>query len=95
MVWAATRAPAGTIALLTELGFDVNAYGRGDAPVEQPWETALHHSAARGDVELTRHLLNLGADPSLRDHRFDATPLDWARHFRQLPTAELLEPLTR
>jgi hypothetical protein len=95
MVWAATRAPAGTIALLTELGFDVNAYGRGDAPVEQPWETALHHSAARGDVELTRHLLNLGADPSLRDHRFDATPLDWARHFHQLPTAELLEPLTR
>jgi len=95
MVWAATRAPRGTIALLAELGFDVNAYGRGDAPVEQPWETALHQSAAHGDAELTRHLLSLGANPNLRDSRFDATPLDWARHLHQLPTAELLEPLTR
>ena len=27
-------------------------------------------------------LLGLGADPSLRDVRFGATPLDWARHAR-------------
>jgi hypothetical protein len=70
--------------LLAELGFDVNAYGRGDAPVEEAWETALHHSAVDGNVELTRRLLDLGADPNLRDHRFDATPLDWARHSQQL-----------
>jgi ankyrin repeat protein len=80
--------------LLAELGFDVNAYGRGDAPVEQAWETALHHSAVDGNVELTRRLLDLGADPNLRDQRFDATPLDWARHFHQLSTAALLEPVT-
>ena len=36
--------------LLAELGFEVNAYGRGDAPVEEPWETALHHSAADGNA---------------------------------------------
>jgi hypothetical protein len=94
MVWAAAQAPAGTIALLAELGFDVNAFGRADAPVEQPWETALHHSAGAGDVALTRHLLELGADPNLRDRRFDATPLGWALHLHHLPTAELLEPLT-
>jgi hypothetical protein len=94
IVWAATQASIETVALLAELGFDVNAYGRGDAPVEEAWETALHHSALNGDVELTRRLLDLGADPGLRDRRFDATPLDWARHFHQSPTAALLEPLT-
>ena len=72
IVWAATQAPTETVTLLAELGFDINAYGRGDAPVEEAWETALHHSAANGNVELTRRLLDLGADPNLRDRRFDA-----------------------
>jgi ankyrin repeat protein len=94
MVWAATQGSAETVTLLAELGFDVNAFGRGDAPVEQPWETALHHSAGNGDVALTRRLLELGADPGLRDRRFDATPLDWARHLHQPSTAALLEPVT-
>jgi hypothetical protein len=94
VVWAATQAPTETVTLLAELGFDVSAYGRGDAPVEQAWETALHHSAANGNVELTRRLLDLGADPNLRDHRFNATPLDWARHHDQPSTAALLEPVT-
>lgn len=94
IVWAAARAAVDTVAVLAGLGFDVNAYGRGDAPVEEPWETALHHSAGNGDVELTRLLLDLGADPDLRDQRFDAAPLDWARHFHQQSTAALLDPLT-
>jgi ankyrin repeat protein len=90
MVWAATQAPVETVTLLAELGFDVNAYGRGDAPVEEPWETALHQSAVNGNVELTRRLLHLGADPTLRDRRFDATALDWARHFHQHSTIAIL-----
>ena len=94
MVWAATRAPIAAVTVLADLGFDVNAYGRGDAPVEEAWETALHHSAAGGDVELTGLLLDLGADPDLRDHRFGATPLGWARHHHQTSTAALLEPVT-
>ncbi|HEX6682546.1 MAG TPA: ankyrin repeat domain-containing protein [Candidatus Limnocylindrales bacterium] len=93
MVWAATQAPVETVTLLAELGFDVNAYGRGDAPVEQPWETALHQSAANGNAELARRLLDLGADPTLRDLRFNATPLDWARHMHQPATAALLDQL--
>jgi len=91
---AATQAPIETVTLLVELGFDVNAYGRGDAPVEEPWETALHHSAGNGDLALTRLLLDLGADPNLRDRRFDATPLGWARHLHRTATAALLEPVT-
>lgn len=95
VVWAAAQAPAGTVELLVELGFDVNALGRADAPVEQEWETALHHSAGEGNVELTRRLLALGADPTIRDRRFDDTPLAWARHLHQPATAALLEALTK
>jgi hypothetical protein len=94
VVWAAAQAPAGTVVLLAELGFDVNALGRADAPVEEPWETALHHSAGEGDADLTRQLLELGADPDIRDKRFNATALEWARHFEQLSTIELLEAVT-
>jgi hypothetical protein len=94
MVWAAAQARPGAVELLAELGFDVDALGRADAPVEEEWETALHHSAGEGKVELTRRLLALGADPLVRDRRFDATPLDWAVHLHQPLTAELLTPLT-
>jgi ankyrin repeat protein len=90
IVWAAAQGLAETVTLLAELGFDVNAGGRGDTPVEEGWETALHHAAARGDVELARLLLALGADPGIRDARFGATPLDWARHFGQEAMVELL-----
>jgi ankyrin repeat protein len=90
MVWAAAQGRAETVALLAELGFDPNALGRGDTPVEQRWETALHHAAARGDVELARLLLALGADPGVRDARFNATPLDWARYFNQDAIVRLL-----
>ena len=80
VVWAAARGRPEAVALLVELGFDVNAYGRGDAPVEQGWETALHVAAGGGDASMVRLLLSLGADPALRDTRFDATPAAWARH---------------
>jgi ankyrin repeat protein len=93
IVWAAARGPSGAVELLAELGFDVNALGRADAPVEEPWETALHHSAGAGDADLTRRLLALGADPTIHDARFDATPLDWARHLGQATTIDLLGPL--
>jgi ankyrin repeat protein len=90
IVWAAAHASAAAVEVAAGLGFDVNALGRADAPVEEPWETALHHSAGNGDVDLTRRLLALGADPTIRDKRFDATPLDWASHFDQQATVELL-----
>ena len=47
-----------------------------------------------GRLDLARSLLRLGADPDIRDQRFDSTPLGWARHFGQHELVELLEPLT-
>jgi hypothetical protein len=94
VVWAAAGGRRRAVELLAELGFAVSALGRGDAPVEQPWETALHRTAVTGDLELARVLLALGADPDIRDARFDSTPLGWARHFDQPALVALLEPVT-
>ena len=82
------------VRLLVEQGFAVDALGRQDLPLEEPWETALHHAAGEGKRELAELLLGLGADPSVRDHRFDATPLGWAEHLGQHRLVELLEPVT-
>ena len=63
MAWAASGGKLDAIALLAELGFDVNARGRLDIPLEQQWFTPLHEAAETGDVEMARLLLELGADP--------------------------------
>jgi ankyrin repeat protein len=94
IVWAAGTRRADAVTLLAELGFDVNARGRADIPVEQPWETALHQAVANGDRPMAERLLALGADPDIHDQRFDATPLGWARHLDQPALAQLLEPVT-
>jgi ankyrin repeat protein len=94
IVWAASRGNHEAVRVLAALGFDVNAKGRQDVPMEQQWETALHVAAGNGDVELARILLGLGADPDIEDGRFHSTPLGWAHHFEQPDVVALLEPLT-
>lgn len=90
VVWAAARGGLPAVELLVELGFDVNALGRDDVPVEQGWQTALHHAAAAGDPDLARALLAMGADPTLVDARFGATAAAWARHTGHTGLATLL-----
>jgi len=45
-------------------------------------------------LEIVEQLLALGASPSIRDGRFDATPLGWAQYTHQDAVAAILEPLT-
>ena len=94
ITWATAVGNAAAVEILAELGFDVNAKGRTDVPGDQPWQTALHHAAGDGNLELAQTLLRLGADPNIRDERFDSTPLGWARYFGQQALIELLEPIT-
>jgi ankyrin repeat protein len=94
IVWAAAQGRPGSAELLAGLGFDVNARGRSDVPAADPWQTALHVAAMDGRLDLARSLLRLGADPAIRDQRFDSTPLGWARYFGQEQLVTLLEPLT-
>jgi len=72
------------IRLLAELGFDVNVWAR---------ITPLHQAAYDGDVAVVETLLDVGADPQLRDPGFNATPLGWAEHARRDEVVALLRAL--
>ena len=52
--------------------------------------TALHMTAADGNVEIARMLLDAGADPSIHDDKYDNTPLGWAEFCEQPQVAKLL-----
>ena len=80
LVRAAEQNSHDAVALLIELGFDVNARSR-TAP--------LHEAAMRGNLAVIRLLLEHGADPNIRDTGYDATPAGWAEHHEQ-PEAERL-----
>ena len=94
VAWAAAVGQPEPIELLVELGFDVNARGRTDVPGNQPWQTALHKAVEDDDRPLAELLLRLGADPDIRDQRFEGTPLGWAHHLDRPALIELLGPLT-
>ena len=55
--------------------------------------TALHLAAYDGSRELVDVLLELGADPNVRDRDFDATPAGWARHAHHDELADHLAAL--
>ena len=80
--------------LLVSAGFDVNALGRSDIPGNQPWHTALHVAAEKGDLALAQTLQGLGADPDIPDKHYQSTPVGWARYFDQPAIVDLLEAVT-
>jgi ankyrin repeat protein len=59
------------VRLLVRVGFDVNGRQR---------ITPLHEAAYNGSAGMARLLIELGADPNVRDAEFDATPAGWAEH---------------
>jgi ankyrin repeat protein len=84
LVRAAEQNSYDAVALLIELGFDVNARSR-TAP--------LHEAAMRGNLPVIRLLLDHGANPNIRDSVYDATPAGWAEHHGHPGAKQLLEVL--
>jgi ankyrin repeat protein len=67
-------------------GVDVNAK-------RDLWDcnlTALHMTAASGAVDMALILLDAGADPNIRDDKYDATVLGWADYCEQPQVAALV-----
>jgi ankyrin repeat protein len=73
---------------LIERGVDVNAK-------RMLWDcnhTALHVTTELpgGAIELTHMLLDAGADPNIRDDKYEGTALGWAEFCGQPQIAQLL-----
>jgi ankyrin repeat protein len=81
-----TRKNAAAVQWLIGHGVDVNAKGN-------LWDcghTALHVTAESGAVDMARLLLDAGADPNIRDDKYDATVLGWAEYCEQPQIAALV-----
>jgi ankyrin repeat protein len=64
------------VRLIIELGIDIN----GMVPGTGCDRTALHNAAGWNSVEMVKLLVDLGANPRLRDLAYDSTPIGWARY---------------
>jgi hypothetical protein len=100
--WAAKHGFTERLALLAHHGIDVSgvdvtvpAIPHDPNARDDEDATPLHQAAWEGDLVLIRRLLDAGADPSLADGRFGATPLDWAEHAYQTEAADLLRAVRR
>lgn len=94
--WAAEHGFADRLELLARRGIGVGVAAASVVIPQDPnalddsGATPLHHAAWDGDLEVIRRLLDAGADPTITDARFQATPLGWAEHAYQTEAAELL-----
>lgn len=59
-------------------------------PIWDCSSTALHMTVESGAIDIARLLLDAGADPNIRDDKFDATALGWAEYFGRQDFAELI-----
>jgi hypothetical protein len=90
VAWAANLGNSDVVRRAVALGWDVNRRARTDVPSDQEWETGLHAAAGNGDVAMVELLLELGADQTVTDCRFHATPQHWAEHFGHTELAQRL-----
>lgn len=81
IVRAAERAPGAVIELLIKRGASVDAVDAVDTAVDGAGGyTALHAAAWNGNEEAAAMLLKYGANPTVRDDKYCATPAGWARY---------------
>jgi ankyrin repeat protein len=90
LVWAATKGRVRAVRRLLELGAGVNVRGTFGGPQHGVGTTALHHAAEGGHLEVIEVLLAAGADPTIEDALYGATPASWAEHNGQDAARDLL-----
>ena len=83
------------VRLMAELGFEISGITRHDGVGVSLAATPLHNAAWMGNLPMVRLLIELGADPNLRDPNHQATPLGWAEYNGQTEVARYLEEKSR
>jgi ankyrin repeat protein len=78
LIWAAWNGRIDSIRKLVELGAEVNQRATFGGPDHGEGVTALHLGAQAGRHKAVEALLELGADPTIRDALHDGTPAGWA-----------------
>jgi ankyrin repeat protein len=74
--------------LLAKLGFEISGTTEHDCVGVNLGATPLHN--ATHDLAMVKLLIELGADPTVRDRTYNATPLEWAEYGGQRDVAEYL-----
>ena len=77
LVLAALNGNAEALARLIRLGVDLNAY----STEIYTHATSLHHAVCSGSLDAVRTLVEAGADLTIRDTAWHATPLGWAQYY--------------
>ncbi|MGH3002045.1 MAG: ankyrin repeat domain-containing protein [Gaiellaceae bacterium] len=90
LIWAAANGRVASICTLVELGANVNRRATFGGPEHGEGVTALHLAAQAGRGEAVAALLELGADPTVRDALHDGPPAGWAELGGHAELAELL-----
>jgi len=85
------RRPEG-VRLLAELGFEISGTTKHDSVGINLAATPLHNASSQ--LDMVKLLIELGADPNVRDRNYHATPLGWAVHGHQWDVVDYLLPLT-
>lgn len=83
---AVSKRNLNTIRWLLAHGVDVNAK-------RLMWDcnhTALHMTVESGAIDIARLLLDAGADPNIKDDKYNATALGWAEYFGRDDFAALI-----
>ncbi|HEX6880986.1 MAG TPA: ankyrin repeat domain-containing protein, partial [Terriglobales bacterium] len=81
------------IRLMAELGFEVSGQTKHDNVGMLLETTPLHNAAWMGDLEMVKLLIELGADATIRDQNYNATPLGWAEYNNKQNVVEYLNSL--
>jgi ankyrin repeat protein len=76
-----------TLRWLLAHGVDVNA----KRPMWDCKHTALHMTVEAGAIDVAELLLDAGADPNIRDDKYQATVLGWADFFGRENFVELIK----
>jgi len=89
---AALYGQARAIALLIDLGVDLNAYSPDGF---HPHGTALHHAVDSGSLDAVKVLVEAGAELGTRDRVHQGTPLNWAEYLKRTEISAYLRERAR